>query len=212
MKLVQQLQIIFRLVLCIAHRCDCNKRNKDPVCTYCIRCKHTNDHRISGYVQNRPKIRGKCLLGLVDLGSTMGKRHRLNKPVLILGLATSGFWVSISIMINILVCITTSSSVDSHWVSMSLPITKFTCMWNCPNPWLHTVHIWQKKMSKATKGMLQFCLDSHIFSNYYQTFLFGVLKLGHTSCLVSCKKKLQGGALIFNKFSQVSFSAIFHEI
>ena len=67
-KLVQQLQIIFRLVLCIAHRCDCNKRNKDPVCTYCIRCKHTNDHRISGFdcnqmhidVQNRQKMRGKC--------------------------------------------------------------------------------------------------------------------------------------------------------
>ena len=44
-KLVQQLQIVFRLVLCIAHRCDCNinKRNKDPVCTYCIRCKHMNE-------------------------------------------------------------------------------------------------------------------------------------------------------------------------
>ena len=51
--LVQQLQIIFRLVLCIAHRCDCNKRNKDPVCTYCIRCKHTNDHRISGFDCNQ---------------------------------------------------------------------------------------------------------------------------------------------------------------
>ena len=64
-------------------------------------------------------------------------------------------------------------------------------------------------MSKATisKWMLQFCLDSHIFSNYYQiqTFLFGVLKLGQ-------KKLKQGGALIFNTFSQVSFSAIFHEI
>ena len=75
-KLVQQLQIVFRLVLCIAHRCDCNKRSKDPVCTYCIRCKHTNDRRIPGFdcnqvhidVQNRPKMRGKCLLGLVDLG------------------------------------------------------------------------------------------------------------------------------------------------
>ena len=61
--------------------CACNKRNKDPVCTYYIRCKHTNDHIIPGFdcnqvhidVQNRPKMRGKCLLGLVDLGSTMDK-------------------------------------------------------------------------------------------------------------------------------------------
>ena len=45
-----------RLVLCIAHRCDCNKRNKDPVCTYCIRCKHTNDHIIPGFDCNQVHI------------------------------------------------------------------------------------------------------------------------------------------------------------
>ena len=55
-KLVQQLQVVFRLVLCIAHRCECNKRNKDPVCTYCIRCKHTNDHRIPGFDCNQVHI------------------------------------------------------------------------------------------------------------------------------------------------------------
>ena len=57
-KLVRQLQVVFRLVLCIAHRCDCEKRNKVPVCTFCIRCKHTNDHIIPGFdcnqVQDRP--------------------------------------------------------------------------------------------------------------------------------------------------------------
>ena len=178
-KLVQQLQIIFRLVLCIAHRCDCNKRNKDPVCTYCIRCKtHGSTTESLDSIATRctsmSKIVQKCLLGLVDLGSTMEKGIEWTSRCL--GLATSGFWVSISIMINILVCITIAP-IGRQWVSMILYI-----------------FIWQKKISK---GMLQFCLDSHIFSNYYQTFLFGVPKLGHTSCLVLCKKKLQGGSTNF---------------
>ena len=92
-KLVQQLQIVFRLVLCIAHRCDCNKRNNDPVCTYCIRCKHTNDRRIPGFDCNQvAHRRSKCLLGLVDLGSTMDKGIDWTSRCLYL--ATSGFWAS----------------------------------------------------------------------------------------------------------------------
>ena len=99
---------------------------------------------------------GKTSLSVFLLASTLGRgqpdsifRHRLNKPVL----STSGFWVSISI-INILVCITTS--VDSMSLrSTIIPITKFTCMWNCPNHWLHTVHIWQKKLVKP-KGCFNF--------------------------------------------------------
>ena len=75
-KLVRQLQVVCRLVhvLCIAHCCDGNKRNMVPVCTFYICCKHTNNHRIHGFMSKIiQKSDEKCLLGLIDFRSTMEK-------------------------------------------------------------------------------------------------------------------------------------------